>query len=192
VGFQEYRFGPEGVPPPVFAYPGPLALSPLNPLSQETVDGVSEARATGRVIFERDAQGHILNQIAYNRAGRRIYTLHYVQPNTAEYKHEGITRVHELGIALLKFTRPEHGSEAGLVQEVRFFDSTGMPQPNRSGAYGFRYLFDVRGQPVQEITMGSDGQPAVTKVGIARSTVTYDTLGIRRSSPFSDATVKHS
>ena len=96
----------------------------------------------------------------------------------AEYKDEGITRVmRESGIALLKFVRPEHGPEAGLVQEVRYFDSAGTPQPDRDGAYGFRYLFDARGLPVEEIVLGADGQPAVTKEGIAISTVTYDALG---------------
>ena len=106
--------------------------------------------AVSRVVFERDARGQILNQIAYNRAARRIYTLHYVHPNTAEYKHEGITDVtRESGLALLRFVRPEHGPEAGLAQEVRYFDSAGTPQPDRDGSYGSRYLFDARGLPIK-------------------------------------------
>ena len=163
---------------PVAFNTGLLTLSSLNPLSQETVDGGSERSATSRVVFECDARGQILNQIAYNRADRRIYTLHYVHPNMAEYKDEGITRVmRESGIALLKFVRPENGPEAGLAQEVRYFDSAGTPQPDRNGAYGFRYLFDARGLLVEEIVLGADGQPAVTKEGRATSTITYDALG---------------
>jgi hypothetical protein len=102
-----------------------------------------------------------------------------VHPNQAEYKTaEWITNpVRESGIALLKFVRPASGPEAGLMQEVRYFDSAGTPQPDRSGAYGLRYLFDARGLPVEEINLGADGQPAVTKDGIARSTITYDALG---------------
>ena len=139
---------------------------------------IPELFATTRVVFERDARGQILNQIAYNRADRRLYTLHYVHPNTAEYKDEGITRlVRESGIALLKFVRPESGPEAGLMQEVRYFDGAGQPQPDRDGAYGFRYRFDARGLPVEEIVLGADGQPAVTKEGIATTTITYDALG---------------
>ena len=95
-----------------------------------------------RVVFERDAQGQILNQIGYNRADRRIYTLHYVNPNQAEYKTAEwiINPVRESGIALLKFSRPERGPEAGLVQEIRYFDSAGTPQPDRDGTYGNRYM----------------------------------------------------
>jgi hypothetical protein len=42
----------------------------------------------------------------------------------------------ESGIALLKFVRPASGPEAGLMQEVRYFDGTGTPQPDHDGAYG--------------------------------------------------------
>jgi YD repeat-containing protein len=167
-----------GAYPPEFAYTGIPKLSSLNPLSQETVDDVSETSATSRVVFERDARGQILNQSAYNRAGRRIYTLHYVQPNMAEYKDEGVTRViRESGIALLKFVRSESGPEAGLDQEVRYFDGAGKPQPDRSGAYGFRFIFNTRGLQVKEIVLGAEGQPGVTKAGIATATITHDALG---------------
>jgi hypothetical protein len=104
-----------GAYPPLSFHTSFLPLALLNPLSQETVDGVSEGSGTSRVVFERDARGQILNQIAYNRAGRRIYTLHYVHPNAAEYKDEAITREQHTGIALLKFVRPASGPEAGLA-----------------------------------------------------------------------------
>jgi len=151
----------------------------LNPLAPETVSDASKAMAVSRVVFERDAQGQILNQSAYNRAGRRIYTLHYVHPNMAEYKTaEWLSDpVRESGIALLKFVRPEHGPEAGLAQEVRYFDSAGTPQPDHDGSYGSRYRFDASGLPVQVINLGADGQPSVTKAGIATNTITYDAMG---------------
>jgi hypothetical protein len=151
----------------------------LNPLPPDTVSDASKAMAVSRVVFERDSRGQILNQSAYNRAGRRMYTLHYVHPNMAEYKTaEWLSDpVRESGITLLKFVRPEHGPEAGLAQEVRYFDSAGTPQPDHDGSYGSRYLFDARGLPVQVINLGADGQPAVTKAGIATNTITYDALG---------------
>ena len=123
----------------------------LNPLSQETVDGRSEAATTSRVVFERDARGQILNQIAYNRADRRIYTLHYVHPNQAEYKTaEWISSFGaRVGDRAAQVRPAKDGPEAGLVQEVRYFDSAGTPQPDRDGAYGSRYLFDTRGLPTQ-------------------------------------------
>lgn len=156
-----------------------LTLVTLNPLSQETGDGESEVLATSRVVFERDARGQILNQIGYNRADRRLYTLHYVHPNQAEYKTpEWISESRRAsGIALLKFVRPAHGPEAGLVQEVRYFDSAGTPQPGHSGTYGSRHRFDARGLLIEGIVLGADGQPAVSKEGIATSTITYDAMG---------------
>jgi hypothetical protein len=164
--------------PPVFAQTSWFTLASLNPLSQETVDGVPETLATSSLVFERDARGKILNQIAYNRAGRQIYMLRYVHPNAAEYKHGDITQVpRESGIALLRFIRPEIGPEVGLAQEVRYFDRAGTPQPDRDGAYGVRYIFDPRGLPVKAIVLGADGQPAVTRAGLATSTSTYDAMG---------------
>jgi hypothetical protein len=163
---------------PVTFHTNFLSLESLNPLPQEMVDGSYEAIAVSRVVFERDARGQILNQIAYNRADRRLYTLHYVHPTMAEYKHEGITQKRrESGIALLQFIRPEHGPEAGLDQEVRYFDGAGTPQPDHDGAYGVRYVFDARGLPVEEVALGADWQPAVTKAGIATTAITYDALG---------------
>jgi hypothetical protein len=127
-----------------------------------------EGFLTSRVAFEHDARGQMLNQIAYYPAGRPIYTLHYVHPNMAEYKDEGITRVvRESGNALLKFVRSESGSEAGLTQQVRFFDGAGTPQPDRSGAYGARYRLDARGLLVEPIVLGADGRPAEMKTGVA-------------------------
>lgn len=163
---------------PPFGMSSPdMTLGLLNPLYEDE-DDVIEGLGVSRIVFERDARGQMLNQIAYNRADRRLYTLHYVHPTMAEYKDEGITRVkRESGIALLKFVRPASGPETGLDQEVRYFDSTGTPQPARSGAYGFRHRFEARGLPVEEIYLGADGQPAVKKTGIATATLTYNTLG---------------
>src|SRR5262249_41111547 len=81
------------------------ALSSLNPLPEVMGGDRSEMWDVSRVVFERNAQGQILNQIGYNRTDRPIYTLHYVQPNQAEYKTaEWISSpVRESGIAMLKF-----------------------------------------------------------------------------------------
>ena len=170
-----------GAYPPEAVHTGWFSFVWLNPLPQEMRGASADAFVTSRVVFERDARGQILNQIAYNRADRRLYTLHYVHPNTAEYaeyKDEGITRViRESGIALLKFVWLEHGPEAGLVQEVRYYDGVGKPQPERDGTYGVRYLRDARGLPIKEINLGADGQPAIAKDGTATSTMTYNALG---------------
>ena len=183
-----------GVYPPVFANTGFLALAWLNPLSAEMDDSAPATQRVSRVTFERDAQGQILNQMAYTRADRRLYTLHYVQPNLAEYKLAEwlTTAVSASGIARLKFVRPAHGPEAGLVQEVRYFDSAGTPQPARNGTYGSRYVFDPRGLPVEESYVGADGQPAVTKEGRTKVTLTYDALGNRTQMHMLDATGKRS
>ena len=154
-----------------------LAYWYLNPLEQGSDDSPTELLATCRVTFERDGTGRIISQSAYNRADRRLYTLHYAHPNFAEYKERAFAKpVRESGITHIQFVRPEEGPEAGLDKEVRFMDRDETPQPDRDGAYGFQFVFDQRGLAMEGIPLGADGQPTVTRNGRARSTITRDAL----------------
>jgi YD repeat-containing protein len=167
-----------GAYPPLAMHTNVLAYAHLNPLRQERNDQISEAMATCRVIFERDGTGRILSQSGYNRADRRLYTLHYAHPNVAEYKEGAFAKaVRESGITHIQFVRPEEGPEAGLDKELRFLDREGTPQPNHDGAYGYRYIFDQRGLDVEETPLGADGQPTVVRNGIARFAKARDALG---------------
>jgi len=85
--------------------------------------------------------------------------------------------VRESGITHIEFVRPKDGPEAGLYKELRFFAGDKTPQPNHDGAYGNRYAFDHRGLIVEGIPLGADGQPTVTRNGMARWATTYNALG---------------
>ena len=140
----------------MFAQIGFHRLSAVNPLEQVNYRRSSEFLETCRVRFERDANGQIPNQSAYNRADRRLYTLHYdnAEPNFAEYKEGAfLVAVRESGITHIEFVRPEDGPEAGLDKELRFFGEGRTPQPNHDGAYGYQYAFDHRGLAVESIQL---------------------------------------
>jgi YD repeat-containing protein len=165
-----------GVSPPMFARTALFLWGDLNPLEQETT--IPESILTCRVTFERDAGGRILNQRAYNCAGRELYTLHYAQPNWAAYQEGAFNPMRrESGITHIKFVWPESGSEAGITKEVLFFDRDRQPQPDRDGTYGYQQVFDPQRRVVERIMLGADRQSTVSSVGIARQVLTYDALG---------------
>jgi YD repeat-containing protein len=170
-----------GVYAPMFAQTGFHRLAAANPLRRVDHRGrSSEILETCRVRFERDASGRILSQSAYNRAGLRLYTLHYdnAEPNFAVYKEGAfLVAVRESGVTHIEFVRPEAGPEAGIEKELRFFGQGRTPRPNHDGAYGYRYAFDHQGLVVEGIPLGADGQPTVTRNGIARWSQTYNALG---------------
>ena len=110
-----------------------------------------------RVTFEL-ANGQILNQSAYNRSDRMLYTLHYAQPDIAEYKEGGFSKaVRESGITHIKFVRPDTGPEEGLDKELHFLDSTGKLRPDHDGTYGYWRTFNAFGLPVELTNLGADG-----------------------------------
>lgn len=163
-----------GAYPPAFAYFPSLSLISLNPLANE----ISEFLALCRVTFTQDANGQLLNQSAYNRSDRLLYTLHYAQADIAEYKEGAFSKaVRGSGITHIKFVRPDTGPEAGLDKELLFLDSTENLQPDDDGTYGYRLTFNALGLPVEEIILGATGRPAVNRMGMAKTTYTYDGQG---------------
>jgi hypothetical protein len=122
-----------GVYAQMLAQTGFHRLAAVNPLRRVYDRRLSsEILETCRVRFERDANGQIINQSAYNRADRRLYTLHYAQPNFAEYKEGAFSvAVRESGITHIKFVRPENGPEAGLNKELRFFAGDTTPRQGK-------------------------------------------------------------
>ncbi|MGH9891017.1 MAG: toll/interleukin-1 receptor domain-containing protein [bacterium] len=68
--------------PPAFGYYSPSSFVDLNPLERED----SERFSLLRVSFTRGADGQVLTQTGYTRSDRPLYTLHYAQPDIAEYK----------------------------------------------------------------------------------------------------------
>jgi hypothetical protein len=168
-----------GAYPPAFAYFPPISLIDLNPLPDLDSGLNSELLSLCRVTFDRDGKGRILNQSGYNRANRLLYTLHYAQPDIAEYKKEGAfaRKILESGITHIRFVRPAGGPDAGLGQEIRYLDSDEKPQPDHEGGYGYRQTFNPLGLPVESLALGADGRPRPTKIGEAKTTYTYDDQG---------------
>ncbi|MGH8591023.1 MAG: hypothetical protein ACREXX_17360, partial [Gammaproteobacteria bacterium] len=160
--------------PPVFTYFPLVSFVGLNPFANE----LSEISGLCRVAFMRDADGRVVAQIGYNRSDRPLYTLHYAQPDIAEYKEGAFSKaVRESGITHIKFIRPETGAEAGLDKKLLYFDSGGAPKADESGIFGERATFDAFGQPIEVTYLGADGQPAVGRDGSARVRFTYDGQG---------------
>jgi YD repeat-containing protein len=167
-----------GVSPPLFARTAVFPWGDLNPLEQDTT--LPEDMLMCRVTIERDADGRILDQRAFNCADRELFRLHYAQPGWAEYKEGPINiQRRESGITHIQFVWPESGPEAGLTKEVLFFDRDGNPQPDRDGTYGygFQRVFDPQGSVEERLRLGADRQPTVNSMGIARQVLTYDALG---------------
>jgi hypothetical protein len=98
-----------GAYPPAFAYFPSTSLVCLNPLAN-VESGLKSEFTICRVIFKRDADGWILNQSAYNRSDRLLYTLHYAQPDIAEYKEGAFFKeIRPSGITHIRFVRPDTG-----------------------------------------------------------------------------------
>jgi hypothetical protein len=161
--------------PPSFSYAPPLSFRDLDPLSKV---GLVEIFAVGRVTFEADANGFIINQSGFSAAGRLVYTLHYAQPDTAEYKIGAFSRAaRESGITHIRFVRPKTGPSAGLNTELLFFDAAGTPRSDHDGSFGYRRTLNAQGLPAESFPLGADGKPAIDREGAAKGTFTYDEQG---------------
>jgi YD repeat-containing protein len=159
--------------PHEFAYHPPTSLLELNPL----LTNMAEILNTCRITFDYD-NGRIVRQSAYDRNDRLIYTLHYPQPDIAEYKWQVFSRVvRESGISHIKFVRVETGAEAGLDKDVVYLSGNGTPSQDRNGGYGYRFVFNKLGRPIEAIPLGADQRPAANRLGIARVVSEYDELG---------------
>jgi PDZ domain len=168
-------------PPPATYFP-PSSFGELNPLPVNALDFDnplrSELMSVTRVTFSRDTLGRILEQSGFSGAGRPVYTLHYGAPDLGEYKTGGFQRlVRASGIAYVRFTRVQSGPNTGLDKEVRFLDSAQLPQPNETGAYGYRFALDERGRIRESVVLGSHSEEQPNKYGLFKTVMFYDTLG---------------
>ena len=167
----------EGNTPPQGLYMPPLTLVDLNPLPATADRFVTELGLT-RMIFTRDASGRILEQSAFTRGGRRLYTLHFATPDLGEYKTDGLaTRVRESGISYLRFSRVATGTNAGLDERVVYLDADGKPQPDERGEYGYRIVLNGQGLASEKIRLGPTLEDATNANGVLKEVITYDDRG---------------
>jgi YD repeat-containing protein len=171
-----------GNTPPTASYVPPSSFSMLNPLpatgAAASAPLTNDLLTTVRITFARDANGHILEERAFARGGRPIYTLHFASPELGEYKRNGFTSlVRESGIGYLRFSRVQAGPNAGLDERVTYFDAQQRPQPDERGSYGFRLILDTRGLVTAVINLGADGSDRANHDGVLKEVRTHDALG---------------
>ena len=167
----------EGNTPPQGLYMPPLTLVDLNPLPATADRFVTELGLT-RMIFTRDASGRILEQSAFSRGGRRLYTLHFATPDLAEYKTDGFaTPVRESGISYVRFSRVTTGADAGFDERVVYLDANGKPQPDERGEYGYRIVLNSQGLAAEKVRLGPTLEDATNANGVLKEVLTYDDRG---------------
>jgi YD repeat-containing protein len=169
------------MPPPGTFVP-PFSFWDLNPLPSSALDLNnplrSELLTVTRVSFSRDAGGRILEQNGFTGAGRPVYTLHYGTQETGEYKTHGFTRsIRASGIAYVRFTRVQSGPNAGLDEKIMFLDAARQPQPDETGAYGYRFRFDDRGRIRESVVLGPHFEDGPNNYGLFKRVASHDPLG---------------
>ena len=166
-----------GNTPPQGMYVPPVPLFDLNPLPATADKFVTEFGLT-RMTFSRDASGRILEQTAFTRGGRRLYTLHFATPDLGEYKTDGFaTPVRESGISYLRFSRVATGTNAGFDERVVYLDANRKPQPDEGGDYGYRMVVNDKGQTTEKIRLGPMLEDAPDSKGLLKEVLSYDDRG---------------
>ncbi len=91
-----------------------------------------------RYEYRYDDHGRLTEEIAYDKAGRVLWTLHDPGQKLARFVVDHEEPVH---VALTR-------SADGLVEKARFLDAAGKPRAARNGTFGVRVKYDERGVPV--------------------------------------------
>ena len=157
-----------------------LSVNELNPLPSAGSDGPvsSELIQLTRVTFTHDANGRLLEQAGFNRGGRRLYTMHFAEPDIAEYKWQGFgTAIRESGISYLRFSRVAGGPNAGVDESVQYLDDKRRPQPDVNGDFGYRLVLDGRGLVTEVVNRGPDGADKANSYGVLKEIRSRDTFG---------------
>ncbi len=171
-----------GDTPPTATYAPPTSFVDLNPLMSRAFDEDdawnSEIIVVTRVTFTRDASGRVLEQTGLSSGGRTVYTLHYGTPEIGEYKRGGFASpIRESGIVYLRFARVVEGPHAGLDEKVSFLDAAQHPQPDESGEYGYRVVFDDRGLVRERVALGATLEDQSNSNGLLKIVQVHDAAG---------------
>lgn len=170
-----------GFTPPIGSGFALQSLVGLNPLASTGLDSemfTSELVQLARVTFSRDSSGRLLEQVGFSRGGRRLYTIHFAEPNVGEYKSQGFgTTVRESGIRYLRFLRVMTGANAGLDESVEYLDDAQRPQPDVNGEYGYRLVLNGRGLVRESVYLGPNGTDKPNNYGVLKEIRSHDSLG---------------
>ncbi len=132
-------------------------------------------------IFEYDDNEKLLNEVAKNKNGNRVYMFHYLpgspesQVRLAQFSDEfGLPQVQAAsGAAYVEFTR----TLEGLDQLTRYLDVNRQPKPGRDGYSGIKSIANNQGLPESVTYLNALGDPIKTKHGFAKMTIIYDGRG---------------
>lgn len=169
-----------GLTPPVGSVIPLQSVAELNPLANIRLDSPasSELVQLTRVTFSRDASGRVLEQAGFNRGGRRLYTIHFAEPNVGEYKWHGFGMpVRESGITYLRVSRVASGRNAGLDERIQYLDNSQRPQPDGDGQYGYRLVLTATGLVTEWVHLGPDGRDKANNYGVLKEIRSHDALG---------------
>ncbi|MFO0846496.1 MAG: hypothetical protein U0797_29695, partial [Gemmataceae bacterium] len=125
--------------------------------------------------YQRDDQGRVAREVAYDRYGAVAWRLVYSTPTTAQYfDHAGrpLTRARS-GAGNLEFV----WTDDGLPREVWYLDRDGNRRPDAEGVYGLRQEFNAHGLPTRKTYLDSGGRPTLGKSLFAVEVFTYDAVG---------------
>jgi YD repeat-containing protein len=170
----------EGLTPAVGLGLPIISVNELNPLPSGGSDGPvsSELIQLTRVTFAHDANGRLLEQTGFNRGGRRLYTMHFAEPDIAEYKWHGFGRtIRESGISYVRFSRVASGPNAGLDERVQYLDDRQRPQPDVNGDFGYRLVLDAGGLITEWVNRGPDGADKANSYGVFKEVRSHDSFG---------------
>jgi tRNA A-37 threonylcarbamoyl transferase component Bud32 len=140
--------------------------------------GVPE-RHEYRYEYQRNEQGQVIEETAYDRNDQVAWSFHYTAHTPS--KSTGYFNDRQ------GFPRPRAASgavyveigwrEDGLESEVHYLDRTGQRRPDKDHVYGLRQEFDARGLPVRQTFLGAQYQPIRYKDGYTTVTWKYDERG---------------
>ena len=120
----------------------------------------------------------MLEQAGYNRGGRRLYTIHFAEPDVGDDKWQGFgITMRESGISYLRFARVSAGPNAGLDEGVQDLDEKQRPRPDVNGEYGYRLVLDAGGLVKEWVNRGPDGEDKANSHGVLKEIRSHDRFG---------------
>jgi hypothetical protein len=125
--------------------------------------------------------GKAVGEVAFDRNHRRIYAFIYSDENktTAEYyasKGPALVLAHS-GASRVRFTRIPEGPHKGIDSSVIYLNAYGRPQPDRYGAYGQQWEYDVHGRKVRSTLIDENGLSFLPRELPAAARTKYDNSG---------------
>jgi hypothetical protein len=141
----------------------------------DSLAGGNQGNIACRFEYQRDEQGRLTQETAYDRFGEVAWRFHFTSATVGHYTDErGFPRARAgSGAAYVEFTWSPEGYELAR----HYLDRDGKRRPDANGIYGLRRRVDAQGLPLQETFLGRQDQPVLGKNGYAHQISVYNTQG---------------